>query len=314
MRAAAAEPAPRRKVTSFDSAHGQWIHALRAPDGVLSGPASALSRLTDQLREWQHPVTVRAVAPFRLSFRLEEPPPPDEGAGAVSGSTDGGGAWFVRYLLQATSDPSLLVPAEEVWQEQRRARAPLRQAGFEAREHLLASLGQASAIDPDVEKSLRSATPHGYPLDTKGAFEFLSQTSMALEQAGVGVLLPAWWTRKGARSRLTLKAAMKGPTLQGKTGLSLDDLVRFEWQVAVGGVALSLAELKELARLKLPLVRVRGQWVQMSAAEIQGGARVLEEESAGRGARARPRSDLPRGGEDPRRHRLRGSHGHGLGR
>ena len=40
-------------------------------------------------------------------------------------------------------------------------------------------------------------------------------------------------------------------------------------EVALGDERLSLAELEMLARLKSPLVRVRGQWVELNAEEIQ---------------------------------------------
>jgi SNF2 family DNA or RNA helicase len=242
-----------------DSPHEAWLQALRSPDGIIAGvPPEELSRFVDQVQAWQHPVVVRAAAPFRLTFRLEEPPPETENAGT----------WFVRYLLQAASDPSLLVPTEQVFEDRRALPASMRQPGFDAREHVLASLGQASGIDQRIEKSLCSSAPPGYALDAAGAFDFLSQRSMVLEQAGFGVLLPAWWTRKGTAARLTLTASVASPKLQAASGLSLDDLVHFEWQVAVGGVPLTLAELRALARLKLPLVRVRGQWVQVSAEEI----------------------------------------------
>ena len=177
------------------------------------------------MREWRRPVSVHAAAPYRLTFRLEEP---QDGAREA--------AWFVRHLLQATHDQSLLVPAEDVWNDGRGRRLPLVRAGFDPREHLLASLGQASGIDPLIEASLRSPAPAGYAGDATAAYEFLGRKAIALEQAGFGVLLPAWWTRKGTKDRLTARATVKSPKLQGGTGLRLDDLVRFEWQVAVGGV------------------------------------------------------------------------------
>ena len=253
-------PGPRagEAPVSFDSPHDAWIHALRSPDGVIPGSSTGLKRLADQVRGWQQPLVVRAAAPFRLTFRLEEP----------KEEAENDGTWFVRYLLQAVRDPSLLVPAEEALRERRAGPEPLRLAGFDAREHLLASLGHASGIDGRIEESLADPAPSGYALDAAGAFDFLSRRSMALEQAGFGVLLPSWWTRKGTSARLTLTAAVTSPKMKGASGLSLDDLVHFEWQVAVGGVPLTLAELRALARLKLPLVRVRGQWVQVSAEEI----------------------------------------------
>jgi SNF2 family DNA or RNA helicase len=251
---------------AFDSPHDEWLHALRSANGTLRSPAPELARLAAQVREWRRPVSVHGAAPYRLTFRLEEP---QDGAGEA--------AWFVRYLLQATHDQSLLVPAEDVWTGGRGQRLPLARAGFDPREHLLASLGQASGIDPLIERSLRSPAPAGYVGDATAAYEFLGRKAVALEQAGFGVLLPAWWTRKGAKDRLTARATVKSPKLQGGTGLSLDDLVRFEWQVAVGGVPLTLAELRELARLKQPLVRVRGLWVHVSAEEIEAALRFWKE-------------------------------------
>jgi SNF2 family DNA or RNA helicase len=254
---------------AFDSLHDEWLHALRSADGTLGSPAPELARLAAQIREWRRPVSVQAAAPYRLTFRLEEPR--DEARET---------AWFVRYLLQATHDQSLLVPAEDVWTDGHARRLPLARAGFDSREHLLASLGQASGIDPLIERSLRLRAPAGYAGDAAVAFEFLGRKAVALGQAGFGVLLPGWWTRKGTKGRLTARATVKSPKLQGGTGLGLDDLVRFEWQVAVGGVPLTLSELRELARLKQPLVRVRGVWVHVSAEEIEAALRFWKERGA----------------------------------
>ncbi len=57
--------------------------------------------------------------------------------------------------------------------------------------------------------------------------------------------------------------------MQGGSGLSLEQIVKFDWQVALGEHTLTLRELETLARLKAPLVQVRGQWVQINAEEIQ---------------------------------------------
>src|SRR5262249_26616304 len=90
--------------------------------------------------------------------------------------------------------------------------------------------------------------------------------------------LPAWWTRKGTKGRLTLKATVGAtPKLKSGSGLGLDTLVKFDWKVALGGHELTRAELEELARLKEPLVRVRGQWVHVTAEEIQAALRFWKE-------------------------------------
>ena len=137
------------------------------------------------------------------------------------------------------------------------------------RELLLSSLGQASSICPSITGSLENARLSGYPLDTARAHEFLTEEAMALEQAGYGVMLPAWWTGKGTKARLAVQAKVKSPKMQGGSGLSLETIVQFDWEVALGDQRLTLRELEALAQMKAPLVRVRGQWVEMSAQEIQ---------------------------------------------
>jgi SNF2 family DNA or RNA helicase len=244
------------RAPAFESLHDQWIHALQAPDGRLRGDEAELSRLAEQVEQWRRPVAIAAAAPFRLCFRLEEP-------------EDDRGDWYVRYLLQATDDPSLLVPVADAWDPRGRQAAVLRRGAFRPREYLLATLGQAAAICPRIESSLKVAEPGGYTLDAAGAHEFLTQKSWLLEQAGFGVLLPAWWSRKGTKLRLAARAFVKSPKLTSQAGLSLETILRFKWEVALGDQVLSLAELKALAKLKAPLVKVRGQWVQLSAEEIQ---------------------------------------------
>jgi SNF2 family DNA or RNA helicase len=260
------------------SIHEQWMDALRSADGTLDVTAAELARLAGEVREWHRPVTSVAAAPFRLTFRLEEPAvtededeDDDEDIGAEAGS----GPWRVRYLLQAARDPSLLVPAEDVWTD--RARRVLKHEGFDAKTHLLGSLGQASRLEARIEKSLGHRAPTGYETDARGAFEFLSRSSIELEQAGFGVLLPAWWTRTGTRGRLGVKATVSSPKLKSESGVGLDELVKFDWQVALGDKTLTRAELQELVRLKVPLVRVRGQWVHVNAAEIQAALRFWKE-------------------------------------
>ena len=243
VRTASAAPAGRA-----DSVHDRWLAGLVSRD-----EPPALPELAEPMREWQRPVAAAAEAPFRLCFRLEEPAEDRE-------------EWRVQYFLQAARDPSLLVPAAKVWSA-RRNRA-LNVPGFDARQHLLFSLGQASGIDSCVDESLKSPAPEGYPVDGNGAHGFLREKSAALEQAGFGVLLPAWWTRRGTKLRLGARASVKAG-FAGAGGLALGDLISFEWKIALGGEPLTWAELQALAEMKSSLVRVRGQWVEVTAEEIR---------------------------------------------
>jgi SNF2 family DNA or RNA helicase len=276
--------APRRKARkqapAFDSVHDAWAHALRSAEGELHADAGQVRQLADQVRQWRRPITVSTATPFRLCFRLEEPPPEREEVVAEEIRT---GTWHVRYLLQAADDPSLLVPVADAWEPRGGKASLLRRSSFQPREYLLSALGQAAGLCPGVEDSLKSAAPAGFDLDATGALRFLSEHAFLLEQAGFGVYLPAWWTRKGTKLRLSVRAHVKSPPMQGGNRLTLDDLLHVDWQIVLGDAVLSPRELELLARLKAPLVKVRGQWVQLTAEEIQQALDFWQRKGTGQG-------------------------------
>jgi hypothetical protein len=136
----------RARASQFESVHDQWMHALRTPDGRMTGDPNELARLAVQVRQWRRPIEVATASPFRLCFRLEEPEAKD-GEGDLRDDH-----WYVRYLLQAADDPSLLVPAAEAWDARGRPAALLRRGGFQPREFLLAMLGQASSLSTRIER------------------------------------------------------------------------------------------------------------------------------------------------------------------
>ena len=64
-------------------------------------------------------------------------------------------------------------------------------------------------------------------------------------------------------------------------GFGLDELVDFRYDLAVGDHVLDPDELAELARLKMPLVRVRGQWVELDQRQLQAALKFLERRRSG---------------------------------
>jgi len=264
---------------SFSSLHDQWLHALRAWDATMDGDVAELAHLAEQIKAWRRPISISTETPFRLSFRLEEPDRAD--ASEESIQTDPG-SWYVRYLLQATDDPSLLVEVADAWEPGKQTAKLFAKHRLNVQMYLLASLGQATSLYPLLEESLKTPNPGGFELDTAGAFTFLTETAWLLQQAGFGVLLPAWWTRKGTRQRLSAQATVRSPKMKSSSGLSLDAIVQFDWQVALGDERLSREEIEALARLKIPLVKIRGQWVQVDAEAIQAALDFWKKKDAGK--------------------------------
>jgi SNF2 family DNA or RNA helicase len=253
-----------RAKKSFDSVHDHWLEALRSLPSEIKATAEDCRQLFEQMETWRHPITITSSAPYRLCFRLEEPAGDDDEKTKAPKRVP----WHLRYFLQGLADPSLMMPIADSW------KAPSKSPGFPTdspavREYLLAALGQAAGICPFIEESLKSKSPEGQDLDATAAHGFLTERAGLLEQAGFGVLLPAWWSRKGTKVRLNVRARAKSPPMSASSGFTLDAIVHFEWQVALGDEVLSREELEMLAKLKQPLVKVRGQWVQLSSEEIQ---------------------------------------------
>jgi SNF2 family DNA or RNA helicase len=253
----------------FDSLHDAWIHALRAQDSLIDWNSKDVAALARTLARWRRPISLAATSPVRLCFRLEEPAFGSSDEEAMS--DDGGASWRVSYLLQPHEDRSLMQPLSELWGSKSSERK-VSNAPPIPREYVFSSLGQAAGLCPLIASSLKTSAPVGYELSTKAAYDFLAHDSILLEQAGFGVLLPSWWTRKGTKLRPTVRATVQSPTFQASAGFSLDTLVSFDWRASLGEDTLSYKELMALAKIKAPLVRLRGQWVEVNAQEIKAAA------------------------------------------
>ena len=181
--------------------------------------------------------------------------------------------WRLDYLLQARDDPSLLIPVADVWRERSDA-ADLLQRRFEQPyAHVLGWLGQAAHLFPPMQSSLRLARPDGCDLTGAQAYQFLREAALPLEEAGIAVRVPSWWKR--APVRPTLRLEVRQPPHASSGLLGLDAVLSFDWKVAIGGEELSEADLDRLVALKQPLVRLRGQWVELRREDMDAMLRAL---------------------------------------
>ena len=189
--------------------------------------------------------------------------------------------WAVELALQSTEDPSLLLPAADVWSGA--SAGGWAMAGIRhPEEELLAGLGRASRLFPELDDELHSAAPDTVTLDTPGAFRFLRETGPLLSGAGFGVLLPDWARKARLGLKMTTRskqAAASGGAAQSMFGLT--DLVDFRYELALGDQTLDSDELAELARLKVPLVRLRGQWVELDDRHLQAALKFLARRRTG---------------------------------
>jgi SNF2 family DNA or RNA helicase len=261
-----------------------WLTALTAPDGRFEADPAELAALAQALEPWEH-VGTGQTGPARAVFRLAEVPAGQATLDEPAGATQPGGpdpsqpdtAWRLDFLLQSVTDPSLLVPAAQAWADDGSlARWLARPA-----ELLLAELGRASRIYPELIPGLRQPQPCGLELGADGAYRFLAEFAPRLDQAGFGVLLPSWWSR---RRRLGLAASTHTPVdgvVQTAGRFSRDQLMNFSWRLAVGEETLTDEEIAALAAAKAPLVRLRGQWVAVDSDQLRRGLEFLSRNRSG---------------------------------
>jgi hypothetical protein len=165
---------PRRGRSKRRPAVEDWLTALTSPDGRFDAEPDELDALAQALRPWDD-VGTGTVGPARATFRLTETQTETDEC-----ETSAGSSWRLEFLLQSTDDPSLLVPAEQAWNDD----GSLRRWLDRPQELLLTELGRASRIFPELAPGLRTARPSELILDADGAYRFLSTTAAVLDEAG----------------------------------------------------------------------------------------------------------------------------------
>ena len=186
----------------------------------VEGDPKKLGHLRDGLESWVSEV-YSAGPRLRCCFRLEEP---DTSAG--SGGADGAARkkrrasdWTLSYFLQASDDPSLLLPAEEVWDGNGTRRFDA--ADMEAT--MMKDLGKASRLCQKIDESLRlSPTPTHSRLNVEEAYAFLANDAWLLKESGFGVLVPSW-SSGGRGSRLQIQLRAKQPQQSRAAGTGRGD-------------------------------------------------------------------------------------------
>ncbi|HEY9721527.1 MAG TPA: DEAD/DEAH box helicase, partial [Oscillatoriaceae cyanobacterium] len=249
----------------------RWFRALLNPEdnGFEMEPLEVVS-LAQQLSSWTQPLMPPPEAPFRTALRLEAPP---EGAPEKT-------PWRLEFALQASDDPSLIIPAIQVW------RGTGNEASFLARrferpqERLLEDLARAGKIFAPIQRGLKSAHPEAVEISTEEAYEFLRTASPRLEEAGYGVMLPPWWRQQ--RTRLGVQVTMREAEAFKPGTMGHQALVDYDWKLALGDEALDREAFMQLVQLKMPLLKVRGKWVELDPDQVEDALRFFEQQREGR--------------------------------
>ena len=154
--------------------------------------------------------------------------------------------------VRSVADSSLVADAEELWHD---AQHPL---GPRARVDVMLALRKAARVWAPLVRLLHAAVPAGLALADEELEELLEAAATRLASAGVEVLWP-----RGLARDVTAKAVRRSryPAAQMRSFFGGGQVLRFDWQLALGGTPLAQEELDRLAEAHRPIVRLRDQWV-----------------------------------------------------
>ncbi len=269
---------PHRKKAGLTPAD-LWLAALSEENAEVDLPEDFLERY----HAWSQPI-MGDEGNFRLCFRLDPPvckgdSPSRPYLGDAVRPNSRAERWMLRYFLQAHDDASLLVPAKAAWHERGSTLKFLNRKFDHPQEKLLAGLGLASRLFAPIEDSLRQARPESCALTTQGACDFIREAALLLQSSGFGVMLPNLDAKLGVRIKLRPAQSRKAPK-GGPAGLTLERAIAFDWELALGDQPLSREEFEKLADLKVPLVQIRGQWVEVRPEQLQKALNFLQQREA----------------------------------
>jgi SNF2 family DNA or RNA helicase len=102
-------------------------------------------------------------------------------------------------------------------------------------------------------------------LSEEEAWFFLTEWSVQLAESGVNVLLPAWWEAV-RHTKPRLKAKVKSTVgSSNKPMFGLNQIVDFDWKVAIGNEQLSEDEFKQVVSSKHRLIQLHGRWIALDS-------------------------------------------------
>jgi len=247
--------AAARREPALAGASQQAFRALArlGPQGVL--PPAVVDQLGVAGTEGSLPARVT----FRVTPASDEP-------------------WTIEFFLQDNKDPSVLLPAAAVWRRDPASARHFAAYGQDAEELLLRGLAKAGRVSALIRSALDEPAPSFTRCTVEQAYDFLRHDVPHLELLGFGMLLPAWWRRRGSRWRIGLRGRAR-PSVRKTASpgdLWASSIVEFDWQLALGDAILSPEELRRLTALKRPLVEVRGQWIELDPEALAEAVALLE--------------------------------------
>jgi uncharacterized Zn finger protein/superfamily II DNA or RNA helicase len=146
----------------------------------------------------------------------------------------------------------------------------------EAQAEVLRDYSLLAEYLPAVGEVVRQKGDHVLEFDAATFVPILLDSLPVIGLLGIKVLLPKGLERL-ARPRPAVKLTTKGTTGANQGLVGLDQLLSFDWQVALGDQAMSVQEFKKLTKKMQGLVKISGQYVLLDEQNLADVLQKLEQ-------------------------------------
>lgn len=187
-------------------------------------------------------------------------------------------SWLDRFFLsQRQYRPSLLIAEDDLGGftldvaidnngEAVQLKDILRDQTFEGQRFaILKELSLLSSLIRGLEQYINREGSSPVLFTSAEFVPFLFEAIPAIRLLGVKVMLPKS-LQELIRPRVSMKISKK--QTDGKTYLRLDQMLQFDWQVALGNQLITPAEFAQLTRRAIGLIRFKQQYIYVSEADI----------------------------------------------
>lgn len=141
---------------------------------------------------------------------------------------------------------------------------------------LFQSLASLSRDFTAIKPLISSSGTERLMFDADSFAEVLLQILPLIKLLGIRILLPNS-LKSLARPKASLKLDSKQADSTGKSYLNLDEMLQFEWQIAIGDKTIPINEFKELVKNVSGVVNIKGEYVLIDQKEIQTLLNNLDE-------------------------------------
>ncbi|MEW2282958.1 SNF2-related protein [Streptomyces sp. NPDC047841] len=253
-------PEPEALIRSFLDAVADTLPRTPAAPYTAGRPFAALEpQALPGAHEWAAEVAAGMDAGVRISLRLDLSAYDVFDAAADAGARAAGAAVVQVHSL---ADPTLVADAAALW-----AGEAGEAFGPRARVDAALAVRRAARVWPPLDRLAEQDVPDVLALSEEEVGDLLGVAASRLAAAGVAV----HWPRDLARD-LTATAVVRpapGSATDGTGFFESEDLLRFRWQLALGGDPLDEAEMDALAEAHRPVVRLRDRWVLVDPALVR---------------------------------------------